>query len=290
MVLFHSATLNDVSTRCFRYQLLEYCSNPTVDAVPVGDLNSEDIARLAAMADRRTVRQPDPFESWFEVDVYLKLVARGYRVLPQYEVAGYRIDLVVEDMASRIAVECDGDRWHGPERYEADAGRQRVLERCGWTFCRIRGSAFAIDPDEALEPVWKTLASLERSFRAPASVVPSPPDTRDIAVELPRDNTGEAEGLPFGETASDNDGVLLVEAPRNRDAPNDAIADLALAFDVPYREWPPSRLVDATEASLMEVVSGLLSIVEHEGPMTVYRACRLYVKSSGGQRVGKTLS
>ncbi len=287
MVLFHSATLNDLSARCFRYQLLQYCSNPTVDAVPVRGLNSEDIARLAAMADRRTVRQPDPFESWFEVDVYLKLVARGYRVLPQYEVAGYRIDLVVEGMASRIAVECDGDRWHGPEQYEADAGRQRVLERCGWTFCRIRGSAFAIDPNEALEPVWNTLASLERSFRAPAPVVPRPPDTRDIAVELPRDNAREAEGLPFGETASDSNGVLLVEAPHSGDAPNDAIAGLVLDFDVPYREWPPSRLVDATEASLMEVVSGLLSIVEHEGPMTVYRACRLYVKSSGGQRVGK---
>jgi very-short-patch-repair endonuclease len=54
----------------------------------------------------------------------------------------YRIDLVVEGMQGRLAVECDGDQWHGPDRYEQDMARQRDLERAGWNFVRIRGGDF----------------------------------------------------------------------------------------------------------------------------------------------------
>lgn len=286
MVLFHSATLNDLSPKCFRHQLLEYCLNPTVDAGPVHGLRPEDIARVAAMADRRTIRPPDPFESWFEVDVYLRLVAGGHRVVPQYEVAGYRIDLVVEGMASRVAVECDGDRWHGPEQYEADAGRQRVLERCGWTFCQIRGSAFAIDPDEALAPVWETLAALERSPEAPTtSSQPLAFDARPTRVDSPTASGEDDEQGASGIGTSFEPEESAV-APGD-EAPLTPIPAVRLDIATPYREWPQTRLMDAMEASLSELVAGIVSIIEHEGPMTVYRACRLYVKASGGQRVGK---
>jgi very-short-patch-repair endonuclease len=158
MLLFHSATTSDLSAKCFRYELLEYCQNPTVTQPEIAGLPIADLRRLAQVADRGIVHPPEPFESWFEVDVFLRIAGRGFRVLPQYEVAGYRIDLVVEGMAQRIAVECDGDHWHGADRYEADAGRQRVLQRCGWRFVRIRGSAFALDPDDALAGLWATLA------------------------------------------------------------------------------------------------------------------------------------
>ena len=88
------------------------------------------------------------------VDVFLRITARGFRVLPQHEVAGYRIDLVVDGMERRVAVECDGDRWHGPEWHKEDVARQRMLERCGWKFWRVRGSAFSLDPDRALDSLW----------------------------------------------------------------------------------------------------------------------------------------
>ena len=82
-------------------------------------------------------------------------------MIPQFEVAGYRIDLVVEGMQGRLAVECDGDAWHGPERYEQDMARQRILERCGWTFWRVRGSWFYREPEKALEGLWTTLDRLQ---------------------------------------------------------------------------------------------------------------------------------
>ena len=61
----------------------------------------------------------------------------------------------------RLAIECDGDAWHGPDAYEADLARQRDLERCGWQFFRIRESAFYVDQAGALENLWRTLDELE---------------------------------------------------------------------------------------------------------------------------------
>jgi len=161
MWLFHSVTLSDLSPRCKRYQLLEYCQNPKVQPTSLEGLDLRRLREISRLADRDRVSPPEPFESWFELDVFLKIVERGYRVIPQFEVAGYFIDLVVEGMEGRLAVECDGDEWHGLERYEQDQARQRQLERCGWTFWRVRGSIFYRDPEEALEGLWQVLKGLK---------------------------------------------------------------------------------------------------------------------------------
>jgi transcription elongation GreA/GreB family factor len=110
------------------------------------------------------------------VDVALELATAGYVVVPQFEVAGKRIDLVVEGGVTRVAVECDGDEFHGPERYEEDMQRQRMLERCGWTFCRIRGSAFYSNKSRALEDLRRKLDAMEIRPRItpPAPVAPPP--------------------------------------------------------------------------------------------------------------------
>ncbi len=54
-------------------------------------------------------------------------------------------------------MECDGDEWHGPEKFERDLARQQDLERVGWRFVRIRESEFYLDPDAALSPLWAKL-------------------------------------------------------------------------------------------------------------------------------------
>jgi hypothetical protein len=61
----------------------------------------------------------------------------------------------------RLAVECDGDTWHGPKEYERDLARQRDLERCGWTFFRIRESEFYIDPHAVLRRLWEQVDAME---------------------------------------------------------------------------------------------------------------------------------
>ena len=78
-------------------------------------------------------------------------------VVPQYPALGYGIDLVVVGATARLAIECDGDAWHGPDAYR-DMARQRELERCGWRFVRVLESEFYLDPAKAMTPVWERLA------------------------------------------------------------------------------------------------------------------------------------
>ena len=135
-----SVSLEELHADDVRSQLIRYCQNP------------ERVDRAAAEAS---------FDSDFERDVFRHVTGRGYRVRTQYRVGRYRIDLVVEGAGARLAVELDGDAYHGPERWESDRQRQAILERLGWIFYRIRGSAYYRDPEAALSGLWDRLESLE---------------------------------------------------------------------------------------------------------------------------------
>ncbi len=100
-------------------------------------------------------------ESPFEVEMFDELVKRGFRVEPQVPCGGYRMDFVVEGAEGRrLAIECDGDRFHGPGQWSDDMARQRVLERAGWTFWRCFASSFVRRRAEVVEDLLATLARL----------------------------------------------------------------------------------------------------------------------------------
>ena len=170
MWLFHTPALSDLSQYCLRRRLLSFFINPAeVSTIPI-DQDIDTLRRMALRSNRQIEKPPEPFESWFELDVALMIAARKYRVIPQYPVLeNKRIDLVIEGTQARLAVECDGDYWHRPDQYEADMERQRVLERCGWQFFRVRGSAFYLNPDTALEQLWETLDDLNILPISPSS-------------------------------------------------------------------------------------------------------------------------
>ena len=153
--LFHSCTRNDLSKICLRYRLLEFFEESKLP--DIAGLNVDELRKTAHLANRSNEKAPPPFDSWFEVDVALEIAGKGYRVVPQFNVAGYYIDLVVEGGLSRLAVECDGDEVHGIDEYEKDMQRQRMLERCGWVFYRVRAGAFRYDRQEALSRLWQML-------------------------------------------------------------------------------------------------------------------------------------
>lgn len=112
-----------------------------------------------SLALRLTKLLPEP-DSPFEIDVLRMLLARGYKVTPQVKVGQYRIDLVVEGLRDRLAVECNGEKWHGPEKFEEDMRRQESLERAGWKCWRVRGREFYFDKVKALESLWVHLDEL----------------------------------------------------------------------------------------------------------------------------------
>jgi hypothetical protein len=97
-----------------------------------------------------------------------------------------------------MAVECDGDEWHGPDRYNADMERQRELERCGWVFFRVLGSAFYRAPDEALAPLWQTLDKLGIRPRSDWRAQAEEPSASEASCESKDFQEASEESIPPG--------------------------------------------------------------------------------------------
>ena len=155
MILFHSLRLEDCSPNDLRYRLIAFFEEKL--EAEISNLTQSDLEYHVLRDDRSLQKPLEPFDSWFEADVALELLRKRLHVFSQYKVGFKRIDLVVESGNQRLAIECDGDYWHGAEQYEADMERQRQLERCGWEFFRIRQSEFYADKISCLEPLWQLL-------------------------------------------------------------------------------------------------------------------------------------
>src|SRR6266851_4801919 len=133
---------NDLRADDLRRQLIEH---------------AEDPARLMRALEEKEKRT----QSGFECEVMKRLAMAGYRVTPHWRIGTFRIDLVVEGDGKRLAIECDGDRYHPLEKLPEDMDRQSVLERMGWIFTRIRSSEFLRNPARAMKPVFEKLETLE---------------------------------------------------------------------------------------------------------------------------------
>jgi very-short-patch-repair endonuclease len=125
---------------------------------------------LQKRASKNTSRAKD-----FEGGVQRLLVEHGYNVIPQHQAGAYAIDLVVIGNGSRLAIECDGEQFHSPEKLQEDLERQAVLERLGWTFVRVRGSLFFRDEKRAMEPVFRRLQELNIAPERAAEKTATPP-------------------------------------------------------------------------------------------------------------------
>src|SRR5713101_2130379 len=145
MWIVHSLTPhNDLKADDLRRQLIEHAQDPS---------------RLMRALDEKEKRS----QSAFEREVMKRLSAAGYCVAPQWRIGAFRIDLVVEGGGKRLAIECDGDRYHALEKLPEDMERQSVLERMGWIFTRMRSTEIFRNPDRALKPVFDKLQLLEIS-------------------------------------------------------------------------------------------------------------------------------
>ncbi len=89
-------------------------------------------ARDPAAATGQRQRIEREADSEFERLVGTALTDRGYRIRPQWPVGSMRIELVAIGRGDRkVAIECDGEKYHGLEHLAADLERQQVLERLG---------------------------------------------------------------------------------------------------------------------------------------------------------------
>lgn len=309
MWLFHSLLLGDLGNPAdMRHALLDYVSN--VEARQ--DHADERILKDLVPDDYRVA----PFDSLFEQRVFNRIHGRGYSVIPQYPVEGYKIDLVVVGVNGNLAIECDGDTWHGPEHYLKDLARQRDLERCGWTFFRIRESSFYLDPEEALAELWPQLEALtavaeEVSDDVLKEISEEPslesPTSSDLA-ELPAYAALHAAVVIQDAVASQSSEANVVateESPESAFVPIDESepeeSDLArrsfnsrdkagtVASGDGYEQYSgPARPTQISTKA--EVIDALVEIVRVEGPVRGSRLQTAYVKASGGHKVGSQIA
>ncbi|CAM4197005.1 AAA domain-containing protein [Deinococcus marmoris] len=277
--LFHSADLSDLHPEDIRVSLIQHVRNPDLGGwqpLRMDALNT--LRELAGRRGRSNNPAPQPFDSWFELDVYLNIVDRGYRVIPQHELNGYHIDLVVEGQRGRLAVECDGDRWHGPDQFRADLARQQTLERAGMVFWRVRGSTYTRDPEAALDSLW---AALDRRGVFPEGDPRNyaPLENAPLPVSTPEVIEGEkstADAAERAESAAQDE----VEDTASEALPMVSVLDTAWLR--PYASWTPHSLPDPQSLnSLDAVVDGLYEIVDAEGPMTCRQAYQTYCQAAG---------
>ena len=140
MILFRSIQEADVNPDSLTARLIAHFRQPFhQDAQQIGTLR-------------------DLCESDFEREMFDEIAEKGFRIRPQVKVGGYRIDFVVEGAEDRrLAIECDGDRYHGPGQWADDMTRQRVLERAGWAFWRCFASSFVLRRKTVLDDLFGTL-------------------------------------------------------------------------------------------------------------------------------------
>ena len=142
MYLVRSVQATDLSDKDLRMTLLAHFDKPLVT-------DQEEADRLIERC-----------ESGFEKQVFSALTDKGYRVIPQVKTGAYRIDMVVEGAGdARLAIECDGDEFHGPDRWQHDMNRQRVLERAGWRFWRCFASTWTLHREGVFSELLGVLAA-----------------------------------------------------------------------------------------------------------------------------------
>lgn len=111
------------------------------------------------------------FDSPFEEAVAAQLEQRGWTVVPQVGISGFRIDLGVRhpDLAGAYiaGVECDGATYHSAATArDRDKVREQVLTGLGWNILRVWSTDWWFDTAGCTERLHADLENLLRDSRA----------------------------------------------------------------------------------------------------------------------------
>jgi very-short-patch-repair endonuclease len=134
-------------------------------AVHEGVLTQEQVRRLCLHAPRRLQKGITELEftagSGQETIVRRRLRNAGYTVVAQEQVRGipYSQDLVVEDC---VALETDGKKWHGTDRFHADRNRDVHVEGLGRRTLRLTAQMVLYDWETTFTTIERVVADAQR--------------------------------------------------------------------------------------------------------------------------------
>jgi very-short-patch-repair endonuclease len=218
-----------------------------------------------------TGHEPD---SDFEVHVAERLSARGYEVMPQVGVSGFRIDLGIlhpkHEGHYLAGIECDGAQYHSSRSArDRDRLRQEVLEGLGWRILRVWSTDWFDNPDRQVSLLADKLDALidqplraggaftfARSGEPPRFEPPRSPESLQTALDFeapadpaPGPSVAENDVQPSTPaTTLDAETVETAEPWKNeRFTPAEAKAALAAYRDAVVapktEDWEPERSV-----------------------------------------------
>lgn len=131
-----------ISNSNLREEYYKFQSLKAKELVDKMEVYRSEKLRLTYTSTKKYV--PPPFESWFEVDVFLEIHKKGYIVLPQYAVdfskGDINFDFVImsENKKTHLALECDGNCHI--YRKQKDRRRDERVKSKGWLLWRITHS------------------------------------------------------------------------------------------------------------------------------------------------------
>ncbi|MCI1901789.1 MAG: AAA domain-containing protein [Bifidobacteriaceae bacterium] len=240
-------------------QIVEYVKDTHAEA------NSEDLFALT--------------ESKFERDFLKMLLARGYQVTPQFRVGDYRLDFVVTVAEGyRLAIECDGDRYHGLDKWDADVRRQRVLERLKWEFWRIRASEFYLDRESSTKSLWDRLEAMKEEASSRNIVLPGAQ-----AAALPVVSTQSIETVS---EASEEENFEVSEDLSNIDTERPDTYNFPVFKRISEDDFYPQKV---TQFRGDWIDTNVKMLVDREYPLHVERACQLLLPLLHANRVSSTI-
>ena len=171
--------LNVAVTRA-RQELIVF-SGFTADQIDLNRTKAIAVQHLKAYldyAERGAVALPaqdigsvGPLESVFEEVVAVQLEQRGWTVVPQVGISGFRIDLGVRhpDLAGAYlaGVECDGATYHSSATArDRDKVREQVLRGLGWNILRVWSTDWWFDAAGCAGHLHASLQNLLEESRA----------------------------------------------------------------------------------------------------------------------------
>jgi transcription elongation GreA/GreB family factor/very-short-patch-repair endonuclease len=256
LYLVRSVGLEDLKPTDIKADILHHFVDPMPNGRVVTGTESSDLM--------------DRCDSGFEREVLGRLLEANYRVRPQVKAGGFSIDLVVEGHEDRrLAIELDGDQYHGPEVWDRDMARQAALERAGWTFWRVFGSQW----NAQKEFWWKNLLeTLDRMKIDPIGAIAIDERFTETVVVDMFAETGDTPPTPadpsMGEEAGDSH-----EEPDTPTSPQEHPAKPAATGDdsTPQPEAASSRSKPSGDDlfSFMKRQQGALDEDSREDDMTV---------------------
>ena len=263
---------------------------PDIDLKP-GDLRRRLIehARDPKALARMFEEVESKTESEFERLVARLLVSAGYDLTPQLWVGHYRIDLVVNGGGKRLAVECDGDRFHPPDKIIEDMMRQAILERLGWRFVRIRGSEFFRNPEQAIEKVFERLRTLGIEPEAPRQNEPLPtPPSSELQERVIR-KAAEllAEWRPSEPSERSESGIRR-GSDETGDAPREPPSSLSTRSEVPVQPTVKyHRTID--DVTRAELQAAIHQSIPESGSVDRDEFLRVVTSTIGFSKLGKRI-